>query len=331
MNSPEDLIGRARELGRDLFAGRAAAYDRDGQFPVENYADLRAAGLLALCIPTRYGGLGADYATYCQVGREIGRWCPATALTFNMHSCSMLWSSQVCDQLPLSAAERALHETRRAGIYRLVIEEAALFAQPFSEPNHEVAAGRAPFGTTARKVDGGWRLNGSKHFASLAGHATHYGILCTEDRPDGQLSARDTAYLAVAADSPGFAVAGDWDTLGMRATSSRSLVLQEVFVADDLAVMPHGSYFLAATEWPHMFMTLCPSYLGLAEAAFDFTVRYLRGEVEGGPPATRQNPSKQLAVAQLRIKLEQARALFDRAVAEAGFSPSPDARARALA
>ncbi len=114
MNSPEELVGRARELGRDHFAARAAAYDRDGRFPVENYDDLRAAGLLALCIPTRYGGAGANYATYCRVAREIGRWCPATALTFNMHSCSMLWSCEVADQLPLTPGERALHETRRA-------------------------------------------------------------------------------------------------------------------------------------------------------------------------------------------------------------------------
>ena len=116
-----------------------------------------------------------------------------------------------------------------------------------------------------------------------------------------------------------------------RAAPSRSLVLVDVFVADDQAIMPQGSYYLAATEWPHMFMTLCPSYLGLAGAAFDFTVRYLRGEVEGGPPATRRSVSKQLAVGQLRIKLEQASALFERAVGEAGYQPSALERARALA
>ena len=45
--------------------------------------------------------------------------------------------------------------------------------------------------------------------------------------------------------------------------------------------MPRGVYFQAATRWPHMFMTLSPTYMGIAQAAYDFTVRYLRGEIPG--------------------------------------------------
>ena len=88
-------------------------------------------------------------------------------------------------------------------------------------------------------------------------------------------------YLAVPADAPGFEIVGDWDPLGMRGTVSRTLVFKDVFVDDDAALMPRGVYFQAATRWPHMFLTLTPTYLGLAQAAFDFTVRYLRGEIAG--------------------------------------------------
>ena len=49
-------------------------------------------------------------------------------------------------------------------------------------------------------------------------------------------------------------------------------------------LMPRGLYYQAALRWPHMFLTLCPTYLGIAQAAFDFTVAYLRGEVPGAPP-----------------------------------------------
>ena len=60
-----ELTALARRLGAEKFAPRAAEYDRAASFPSENYADLRAAGLLAICVPQAHGGLGADYRTYC--------------------------------------------------------------------------------------------------------------------------------------------------------------------------------------------------------------------------------------------------------------------------
>jgi alkylation response protein AidB-like acyl-CoA dehydrogenase len=326
------LIETVRALGRERFAPRAHRYDLEASFPFENYADLRAAGLLGLTIPARHGGLGADYATYALVSAELGRWCGATALTFNMHACTMLWSSQMADDLPMPDAERALHERRRGALYARVIRDGAVFAQPFSEPNSAAAAGQAPFGTTARKVDGGWRVNGVKHFASLSGAAQYYGLLCTEERAGAAPSVRDTLYLAVPADAPGAEVFGPWDPLGMRGTVSRSLRFTDVFVGDDDMLMPRGLYHQAALRWPHMFMTLCPTYLGIARAALDFTVAYLRGEVSGAPtPGLRASATKQLAVAEMRVKLEQAEALFHRAIGEARVDPPKEARLRAYA
>jgi alkylation response protein AidB-like acyl-CoA dehydrogenase len=329
----QSLIDTARQLGREKFLPRAARHDRDAAFPTENYDDLRDAGFLGLVIPERYGGLGADYETYALVSAELGRWCGATALTFNMHTATMMWSSRMADDLDMTGEQRAAHEARRAGIYRRVIEDGAIFAQPFSEPNSAAAAGRAPFGTSARKVDGGWLINGRKHFASLAGAADYYGILCTEEIEGQDADVRDTIYLAVSGTADGFSITGDWDVLGMRGTVSKNLELTDVFVADEFQLMPRGCYYRAALNWPHMFMTLCPTYMGIAEAAFDFTCQYLRGEIEGGPPAgpARQSPAKQMAVAEMRIKLEQARALFQRTIAEARVNPSKEERLRAYA
>ncbi|MBV8167118.1 MAG: acyl-CoA dehydrogenase family protein, partial [Alphaproteobacteria bacterium] len=97
MTKRRDLVALAAALGREKFAPRAARYDREAIFPTENYADLRDAGLLGLCVPERHGGLGADYRTYCLVSAELGRHCGATALTFNMHVCSALWTGDLAD------------------------------------------------------------------------------------------------------------------------------------------------------------------------------------------------------------------------------------------
>jgi alkylation response protein AidB-like acyl-CoA dehydrogenase len=322
------LIALAERLGREKFAPRAGRYDREASFPFENYADLRAAHLTALCVPEPYGGLGADFATYCLVSAELGRWCGATALTFNMHVCSTLWTGALADDLEMAAAERARHERHRALHYRRIVADGAIYAQPFSEGG-AAAAGRAPFGTVARRVDGGYRLSGRKIFASLAGAADYYGVLCTEDMPDASLA--DTLYLAVPADAPGVAVEGEWDPLGMRGTVSRNLVFADVFVPEDAELMPPGIYHQAARRWPHMFLTLAPTYMGIGQAAYDFTVAYLRGEVPGMAVQRRMYPTKQIAVAQMFVMLEQTRALFLRTIGEARCDPAKAARLRAYA
>ncbi|MBC8241087.1 MAG: acyl-CoA/acyl-ACP dehydrogenase, partial [Alphaproteobacteria bacterium] len=267
MPEQAELLATAQRLGRDKFLPRAAGYDREGRFPTENYADLRAAGFLGLVIPERYGGLGVDYANYMEISAELGRWCGATALTFNMHCATMLWSSQMADDLEMTPEQRAAHEERRGGIYRRVIEDGAIFAQPFSEPNSAAAAGKAPFGTTARKVEGGWRVNGRKHFASLAGAADYYGVLCTEAKDTGEADVRDTIYLAVDGGAEGFEISGDWDVLGMRATSSNNLELTDVFVPDDQQWMPRGKHYQAARNWPPLFLALRPTHSGSAQPA----------------------------------------------------------------
>jgi alkylation response protein AidB-like acyl-CoA dehydrogenase len=325
------LMALARELGATRFAPRAAELDRDAAFPHANYDDMRAAGLLGLCVPESHGGQGADYATYALVSAEIGRWCGATALTFNMHVCTTLWSGLLSDDLDMTPEQRTLHRKHQAVHFDRVVKDGAIYAQPFSEGG-AAASGAQPFGTTAVKAEGGWLVNGKKIFASLSDAADYFGVLCTEKKADTDLSRRDTLYLAVPRDAPGVTVEGDWDPLGMRATVSRNLVFKDVFVPDEAALMPQGIYFQAATRWPHMFMTLSPTYMGIAQAAYDFTVAYLRGEIPGtGPVKRRQFATKQIALAEMFIKLEQTRSLFLRAIQDARLDPPKSSRLRAYA
>ncbi len=326
-----ELASLCRRLGASRFRPRAAMFDREARFPEENYADLREHGLLGICIPKRYGGLGADFKTYMLAAAEIGRFCGSTALTFNMHVCSCLWTGELADSLEMTREQRRRHERRRARHYARILEEGAIYAQPFSEGG-AAAAGTVPFATTARRRDGGWVVNGRKIFASLAGSADYYGVLCTQVGEDGTLKRRDTLYLAVPKDAPGFTVTGEWDPLGMRATVSRDLVFREVFVPEELELMPPGTYYQAAVRWPHMFLTLTPTYLGLAQAAYDFTVAYLRGELPGMPPVKRRMyATKQLAVAEMRLRLEQTKALWFQAISEARVDPPKEAVLRAWA
>ena len=317
----KELIGLVDELG-PAFADRAAGFDTAALFPTENYHDLRDAGLLKLCIPVAAGGTGADYQTYCLVAAQIGRYCGATALTFNMHTCSMLWPAVFCDdqKMPLTEAQRKEFEQLLAFHFERVVDHGALYAMPFSEGGENWTS--RPY-CPATPVAGGWRLNGRKKFASLAGAADYYSIMCTEAADGRALSNDDVMILTVSSDSPGLRIDGDWDTLGMRATSSLDLVLEDVFVSHENALMPPGVLRICLSNYPHMFMLLAPTYMGISEGAYDFTVNYLRGEIEGLPPVKRRMfGTKRMGIARMLLLLEQSRSMFWRAIAEAGSFPT---------
>src|ERR1700737_4389518 len=325
------LIAKARSFGKRVLAPRAAKHDREATFPIENFRDIHPESLLGICGPKQHGGSGASFRTYCLAAAELGRYCGATALSWNMHVCSTLWSGPLADDLPMSPSERAAHNARRRMHYRRILDRGAIYAQPFSEGG-AAAAGVVAFGTEARPVDGGFRVSGKKIFASLSGAADYYGVLCTERAQGEAASRRNTLYLAVPADAEGVSVVGDWDPLGMRGTVSRTLLLKEAFVPNEEMLMPHGIYFQAATRWPHMFLTLSPTYMGLAQAAYDFTVAYLRGEMPGTPPVKRRMfPTKQIAVAEMHVTLEQTKALWFQAISEARANPSKEQVLRAYA
>ena len=327
-----ELATKVRNLASEKFAPRAAEYDREAKFPTENYQDMADAGLLGICIPEAEGGLGADLKTYMLAAAEMGRFCGATALTFNMHVSSCLWTGDLLDQLELDNETRAKHHEMRSLHYNRILKEGKIYAQPFSEGG-AAAAGFKAFGTTALKVDGGWRINGKKIFASLSGHADYYGALCSAlTKPDDEQLRRNTMYIAVPADAEGVSVVGEWDPLGMRGTVSRTLIFDDVFVPDEGQLMPLGVYPEAASRWPHMFMTLTPSYMGIAQACYDFTVAYLRGEIPDMPPVKRRMyPTKQIAVAQMRVMLEQTKAIWFAAISEARPDPGKDSLMRAWA
>src|SRR5512132_4000825 len=130
----QQLIARARRLALERFAPRAAAHDRDATFPFDDYADLRAEGFLGLCVPQRFGGLGAHYETYCLVAEQLAQGNASTSLTFNMHCLAMLMMGEVADAMPMAPAARERHDKLRAAKYREVVERGAFYGQPHSEP-----------------------------------------------------------------------------------------------------------------------------------------------------------------------------------------------------
>ncbi len=330
-----DLIDLARRVAGEHFAERAERHDREASFPFDDYADLRAAGLLGLCVPERYGGLGADYETYCLVAEQLAHGNASTALTFNMHCLTMLMMGPLADDMPVPAAARERHEMLRAAKFREVVEHGVFYGQPHSEPVEQgetdttLAVGGRRFGTTARKVDGGYVVNGRKFFVSLAGCAPYYATPAI--RLGDEPWIERTLYLKVPKDAPGVSFPGEWDPMGMRATVSRDMVLQEVFVPDDAEVLPPGLFGAMYNAFPHLFLSFSAVFLGLMQVSLDAALAYLTGRMPGAPAPHAEIAAKGPAIAEMLFAVESARAIYYRAISEARVDPPPEAVQRARA
>ncbi|HEY7832145.1 MAG TPA: acyl-CoA dehydrogenase family protein, partial [Ktedonobacterales bacterium] len=114
------LLALVEPLARE-FASRAEAHDRDGSFPFENFAALRAANLHALTAPTEYGGLGADELDYTLVLERVAWGDASTALVLGMHCANLgmlvegqLWPDRLPDLCREVVAEGALINAAQA-------------------------------------------------------------------------------------------------------------------------------------------------------------------------------------------------------------------------
>src|SRR3954465_9996320 len=150
------MIDEARRLA-PRFAARAAAHDKDGSFPADDFADLRDPGLFGLMVPARVGGAGAGFADYAAIAYELARGNGATALVFNMHASVTGALSGVTDELaealglPPSALQARDDYLRAAA-------EGSWYAVAMSERG--AGSRLSQMSTQYRAVDGGYRIEG---------------------------------------------------------------------------------------------------------------------------------------------------------------------------
>jgi alkylation response protein AidB-like acyl-CoA dehydrogenase len=256
----EALVESVRKLARGPFAERAADYDARAAFPVENYRDLHAAGLLGLTVPTRYGGHGVDPLTYARCLKEIGRGCSATGLTFNMHATV------------ITILDTLASPEQKQRYFGEVLGQGRLIASITSEPEGGFRD-RFSLNTVFRAAPGGaYRIDGVKHFCSLGDAADYYfvtGLL------EGATSAHTGIVSAmVPRQTPGVRVEGAWDATGMRGTNSLTIRFGDCLVEQANVVGPPGGFVRA--DLSRFALGYAAVYLGIAEAAFDAIVEYVR-------------------------------------------------------
>ncbi len=312
LTSPAEAVAVATQLIPE-FAQRAADYDRDGVFPVEDFIRLRQVGLLGLMVPTRLGGPGAGFADYAAVAMELARGNPSTALVFNMHASVTGALARTSDELAQAMGVPESFFAARDRILRAVVEEGAWYAVAMSERR---AGSRLSQSTTRyHRTEYGFRIRGSKTFVSGAGHAHGYLVTaCGEPWPDG--TARVSQFLVPA--GPGVVVEPTWDSLGMRATGSHDVHFDVEVPADALIGGMEGLAVLLAQAMPQwMVASYAAVYVGVAQAALDAAVTHVGERSTGHLPAVRARIGRaDAAVAAARMSVLEAARRVDTAPGE---------------
>jgi alkylation response protein AidB-like acyl-CoA dehydrogenase len=271
-------VEEARRLA-PRFAARAAGHDRDGSFPVDDFADLRRSGLFGLMVPARLGGTGAGFADYAAVAYELARGNGATALIFNMHASVTGALSAVTNELAdaLGLPREALEARDR---YLTAAAEGSWYAVAMSERG--AGSRLSQLTTTYEPTDGGFHIKGAKTFCSGAGHADAYLVAARSATDPAQVS----QFLVPAGN--GLTVEPTWDALGMRATGSHDVHVDVTVPATALLGGVEGLALVAAQLAPHwMVASYAAVYVGVARAAVDAAVEHINARNLGHLPAVR--------------------------------------------
>jgi alkylation response protein AidB-like acyl-CoA dehydrogenase len=244
----------ARELATD-FALRAAQHDQESSAPDENYAKLKAAGFYRLVAPKQYGGSGAGVLGWVVAAEKLAQGCPSTAVSFNMHVATLATYLMKAN-LAESYKQRLANE--------IVKPDKLLLSEPGTTgllPSTFACA------TQARKVDGGWRLNGRKGFCTMAQSADVLNIFA---HPEDSADPETALSFLISPKLEGIRVENNWNTLGMRATKSDNLVLEEVFAPEDalFCAIPNAGIFVSESE-PLYNLPYTAVYLGIAVGALE--------------------------------------------------------------
>ncbi|MGV9817217.1 acyl-CoA dehydrogenase family protein [Nocardia xishanensis] len=242
-----DWIERTRSIGQTLRA-EVADRDRTGEISAAAFDLLRSAGLSAALVPTEYGGGGATHHDMGEILRELGRHDPSTAVAFAMHA-----------HLVATQVWRHKHGADATPLFRKVVDGALLVSTGASD---WVGSNGG-----AERVDGGYLVHARKAPASGCEVGT---VLVTsvryEDGPEGP----QVLHCAIPLNAPGVTIEKTWDTLGLRATGSHTVVLENVFVPDAAI-----SLIRPADVWPPLLNVVIgaamplvlAAYLGIADGA----------------------------------------------------------------
>ena len=284
------LVEKAKWLAEEKLAPRAQHYDKTATHPKESWNDIWENGLLGMAIPKEFGGLGLDMLSYILVVENLTQGCTSTGMTVHMHSVVQRYITELGTR------------KQKTKFFADVIEKGRLFGSWGSEPDRRGGTGVGD--SVVSKRDGGYYLNGRKHFCTMAG-ATRRSII--HSTMEGMDPISGYILAIVPDDAPGQTIVGEWDTLGMRATVSPGVIFEDCELTEDeiLGEPGRGDKLGIGQSFGLGYSAV---YLGAAQRALDFVKEYAcNTRFDPDPEPMSHSLVVQRRVAEMAMALEGAR------------------------
>jgi len=302
------LRDTVRRIAEAEFGPRAAEVDQTEQFPRDAFKTLADNGLLGIQVPEVYGGAGAGMLSLILTVEEVARVCASTSVILTTQALAS-------DPLLLAGSE----DQKKNYLYRLASGQ-TLGACAITEPG----AGSDVSGmkTMAKKVDGGYLLNGAKIFITNGGESDIVTVLAYTDREKGN---KGISMLMVETGDKGFTVGRQEHKLGIHGSDTRELTFEDVFLPEARLMGGEGNGFkILMTTFNYTRPAVAAQALGIAQGALEAAVNYAKERVQFGKPLA-SFQGMQWMLAEMALGVETARTIVYRAASTIDAEPdSPD-------
>ncbi|HLX22124.1 MAG TPA: acyl-CoA dehydrogenase family protein [Usitatibacter sp.] len=257
----------AREFAAGELAPHAAEWEKQGWIPDATVAKMGELGLLGMVVPEAWGGTFSDYIAYALAMEEIAAGCASTATLMSVHNsvgCGpiLAWGSEAQKKawLPDMAAGR------KVGCFCLTEPQAG------SEANN--------LKTRAVLKDGRWVLNGNKQFITNGKRAAVAIVFAVTDP---ELGKKGLSAFIVPTNSPGFKPQKLEEKLGIKASDTCAIVLEDCEIPEDHLLGPRGKGLaIALSNLEGGRIGIAAQALGIARAAFDAALAYAKDRTQFG-------------------------------------------------
>lgn len=287
----------ARKFAREEIAPKAAELDEKGEFPSMHLPKLREMGFMSMMVDPKYGGHGMDYLGYVLVIEQISAACASTAVTMSVHN------SLFCGPVQKFGTEEQKQE--------FLVPAASsdkLSAYCLSEPG--TGSDAANQQTTATLKGDAYILNGSKNFITNGPNADFFIIFAMTDKEKRH---KGISCFIVKKEDPGFSIGKHEKKLGIRGSSTSSVILEDCKIPKSRILGEVGQGFnIALNTLDYGRIGIATQALGISQAAFDYALKY-SGEREAFGKTINNFEAIQWMLADMSTRIEAARLLTYRA------------------
>ncbi|KKI21315.1 acyl-CoA dehydrogenase family protein [Sphingomonas sp. Ag1] len=296
----DTIRATTRRFALDRIEPIAARVDAEDSFPRDLWPEMGALGLHGITVEEKDGGLGLGYLEHLIACEEVSRSSAAIGLSYGAHS-----------NLCVNQIRRWASEEQKAKYLPGLISGEHVGSLAMSEAG--AGSDVVSMKLRADKVDGGWRLNGTKFWITNAPHADTL-VVYAKTAPDAG-SKGITAFL-IEKDFPDFSIGQKIDKVGMRGSPTAELVFDDCFVSDDQVMGPlNGGVKVLMSGLDYERVVLSGIQIGIMQACLDVVLPYVRERKQFGRPIG-DFQLMQAKVADMYVALNSSRA-YCYAVAQA--------------